>query len=230
MRKIYIAVIVTTFLIISARAEDLTTVKGQKFKNIEIQRTEPDGIVIKHSSGLGKVFYSELPPEMRTKYGYDPGKLQQFKSAQQQIIAQAGLARLVDAASISASAKISQMVDQGALAYVTLFKTYVVTNVVTDSGRGDSTFTSGITGTRYTLPSGAQGSVVRNEVSSYTEQEKVDEPVFIEGIDPSLVDGDSWEGKMYLIGTYSYTTVNGATKKVRRFTALRERALKFYAP
>jgi hypothetical protein len=54
-----------------------------------------------------------------------------------------------------------------------------------------------------------------------------DDPVFILGLQDGYVDGDTWSGKLYPIGTYSYTTVQGAPKKIEKYTTSREMALQY---
>ena len=52
------------------------------------------------------------------------------------------------------------------------------------------------------------------------------EPVFVYGMGKFYVDGDSWNGKVYTVGTYAYTTAAGARKTVRAFAANKELAKK----
>lgn len=49
-------------------AEDITTVKGKTYSNVTVTRVEPDGISIKHSAGIIKLFLNELTPELQAKY------------------------------------------------------------------------------------------------------------------------------------------------------------------
>ena len=52
-----------------------------------------------------------------------------------------------------------------------------------------------------------------------------DEPVFIVGLPGSLVDGDKWAGWLYPCGQYSYTTVAGGQKTVRKYATTARQAL-----
>jgi hypothetical protein len=52
-------------------AEDLKTTNGKEYKNVSVSRVEPDGIVIKFSGGIVKLQFTELPPDVQKKYGYD---------------------------------------------------------------------------------------------------------------------------------------------------------------
>jgi hypothetical protein len=77
---ILIALILTAACL---RADDITTIRGEKFTNVSISRVEPDGIVVIKSDGIVKIPFTDLSPELRAKYGYDPERAAQFKTAVQ---------------------------------------------------------------------------------------------------------------------------------------------------
>jgi hypothetical protein len=212
----------------SLYAEDITTIKGKIYSDIVVQRVEPDGITIKHTAGFGKLFFSELSPETQQKYGYDPEKHRQYYDAKQIQAANAELIRMLDGIAIDVNAKLSQVLDDGSLAYITVYNTFVYTNDVTDTHAGSRTSYNPLTGGTTKMPSGSQGSVVRSEVKSITSKSEREEPVFIVGLSSGYVDGESWSGRIYPIGTYNYTTVQGAPKKIKKYTLSRSTALKFY--
>jgi hypothetical protein len=70
----------------TASAEDVRTTNGHEYKDAQISRVEPDGIVITHSAGIVKIPFTELPRDSQKKYGYDPEKAQAYAEqlAQQQ--------------------------------------------------------------------------------------------------------------------------------------------------
>ena len=69
------------------------------------------------------------------------------------------------------------------------------------------------------------GTVVVAKGPTYIDYSRVAaEPIAVSGLD-KLVDGDRWEGVLYPTGIYRYTTVMGAEKSVRSFTASPEKAL-----
>jgi hypothetical protein len=53
-------------------ANDLVTTYGTVFRNIEILRSEPDGLTFHHDGGVTKLWFPSLSDELRQKYGYDP--------------------------------------------------------------------------------------------------------------------------------------------------------------
>ena len=69
-------------------AEDFKTVSGKEYKDTTITRVEPDGLVLKHKSGISKVYFTELPKEVQERFHYDSAKAAQFNAAEQAAIAQ----------------------------------------------------------------------------------------------------------------------------------------------
>jgi hypothetical protein len=55
-----------------ALADDFRTTNGSEYKNAQVSRVEPDGVVITFSGGIVKIPFNELSPEIQKKYGYDP--------------------------------------------------------------------------------------------------------------------------------------------------------------
>ena len=71
--------LLTLFLATSIFADDappfdLTTLSGKKYLGVTVTRVEGDAIAISHADGIVRVSFADLPPELRTKYGYDPNK------------------------------------------------------------------------------------------------------------------------------------------------------------
>ena len=64
-----------------ALAEDLKTVNGKEYKNATITRVEPDGVVLKHKSGVSKVYFADLPKEVQERFHYDSAKAAEFNTA-----------------------------------------------------------------------------------------------------------------------------------------------------
>ena len=53
-------------------SNDLLAADGQIYRNFQIRKIEPDGLTLRHDSGLTKVLFPLLPVELQTKYEYDP--------------------------------------------------------------------------------------------------------------------------------------------------------------
>ena len=68
MKIFYFFLCVCAGLPFVAWGEDLTTLTGQAYTNISVQRYDWEGIFIKHADGFSKIYYNEIPTEMRDHY------------------------------------------------------------------------------------------------------------------------------------------------------------------
>jgi hypothetical protein len=57
-----------------ALAEDFKTVRGKVYKDATIIRVEADGIVLKTKTGISKVYFVELPPDVQQRFHPTPTK------------------------------------------------------------------------------------------------------------------------------------------------------------
>jgi len=64
-----------------ALGDDLKTISGKEYKRVKVSRVEPDGIVITHKTGVTKLLFSELPPEVQQQFGYGPAKIEAKSAA-----------------------------------------------------------------------------------------------------------------------------------------------------
>jgi len=75
-----------TFLILCfasiVLADDFKTIDGKEYKNITVSRIEPDGIVLITSSGISKVYFTELPKEIQERFHYDAAKAAAYSAEQ----------------------------------------------------------------------------------------------------------------------------------------------------
>jgi hypothetical protein len=53
-------------------AEDFKTLDGKEYKNVTVSKREPDGITLTSSSGISKVYFTELPKEVQERFNYKP--------------------------------------------------------------------------------------------------------------------------------------------------------------
>jgi len=63
-------VILTALSASVALAEDFKTINGKEYKNATVSRVEPDGIVIKYTSGTSKIYFVELPKDVQERFHY----------------------------------------------------------------------------------------------------------------------------------------------------------------
>jgi hypothetical protein len=77
---------ILTFLILcltaAALSEDFKTVNGKEYKDATITRVEPDGIVVKTSSAVTKVYFTELPKDVQEHFHYDSRKAASYSAEQ----------------------------------------------------------------------------------------------------------------------------------------------------
>ena len=64
----------------TAFADDFKTIDGREYKNAQVSRVEPDGIVVRTKSGISKIYFTELPKEVQESFHYDPQQAAQFTS------------------------------------------------------------------------------------------------------------------------------------------------------
>ena len=66
----------------AAMADDFKTLAGKEYKDVTVNRVEPDGIVLTSKAGISKVYFTELPKDVQERFGYDSQKSGDY-SAQQ---------------------------------------------------------------------------------------------------------------------------------------------------
>lgn len=76
--------LIAVLVVSSAFALDLTTRDGTVYTDVEIRRVEPDGITIKHSSGLVKIHARNLSDEDRERFHLTPEAARAYVSQQKQ--------------------------------------------------------------------------------------------------------------------------------------------------
>ena len=57
-----------------ALADDFKAIDGKEYKNVTVSRVEPDCIVLMSSSGISRVYFTELPKEVQERFHYDAAK------------------------------------------------------------------------------------------------------------------------------------------------------------
>ncbi len=73
MRTPTFAILVVCFASM-ALAEDFKNVRGKLYKDATIIRVESDGIVLKTKTGISKVYFVELPNDVRERFHPSPAK------------------------------------------------------------------------------------------------------------------------------------------------------------
>jgi hypothetical protein len=81
--KLALAILLS--LCLRSAAEDLTTLDNSTYHDVRVSRVEVDGIIALYSGGGGKIFFTNLPPDVQKKYGYDPAKAGALAAKQEKI-------------------------------------------------------------------------------------------------------------------------------------------------
>jgi hypothetical protein len=105
MKTVKTLMLLTIGITSIALADDFKTVKGKEYKNATVSRIEPDGVVLKYKTGISKVYFTELPKEVRERFHYDPTNAGQFNAAGQAAIAQSNVKVQQEAAAKEKAAK-----------------------------------------------------------------------------------------------------------------------------
>ena len=66
----------------TAFGDDFKTIDGKEYKNVRLSRVEPDGIVFITSSGISKIYFTELPKEVQERFHYDAANAAAYSSWQ----------------------------------------------------------------------------------------------------------------------------------------------------
>jgi sRNA-binding protein len=86
LRELTMHTKILTFLIVSFTsavfAEDFKTINGKEYKDATVTRIEPDGIVVKTTSGVTKVYFAELPKQVQERFHYDAAKAASYSAEQ----------------------------------------------------------------------------------------------------------------------------------------------------
>ena len=204
-------------------ADTIITRDGVVYERARVMHANPDSLTIMHSAGIVTVPFSDLPDDLQEQYGYDPERLREQRR-------QAAMRRVLDEKSYDVIATLTQVLPDGALAQITEIKTTVterhhpavVETVRTPPRTATHRRIDGSTYEVQTAP-GSSRQVVRRQAytSIHTNRfhTKWDQTAFLTGIPHGYVDGDTWRGKIWFSGTYDYTSVMGASRRVRKYTA-----------
>jgi thioredoxin 1 len=65
-----------------ALADDFKAIDGKEYKNVTVSRVEPDCIVLVSSSGISRVYFTELPKEVRERFHYDATQAAAYSAEQ----------------------------------------------------------------------------------------------------------------------------------------------------
>jgi hypothetical protein len=212
-----------------ASADDITNLTGRVYTNAVVKRVEPDCLVISFTSGLVKVFFTELSTNIQQKYQYDPQKA----TAYQADVAKAQ----TEAAKLKRRAAAEKEINEDLEASV--FRAHLTVIQLIDNKsalckgflQSEKTNEYEVAVTKQ-VPFGLAGPGMVRQTKPVTTKEKrtsVDfenvDNVCVAGIPDNMVDGGTFNARLYVAGRYKYTTVAGAAATVYRFATSRALAV-----
>lgn len=65
----------------ATRVDLITTNRGKVYENCRILQVDPDGVMFTHKHGGAKILFSEMPPDMQIKLGYDRNKEDEYNKS-----------------------------------------------------------------------------------------------------------------------------------------------------
>lgn len=182
-----------------------------EYKGVTVTKIEPDGVNIMHESGLAKIPYEKLTPELQAKFGgFDAAKAAEFRkkrnkaeSAYHQAIDKETAAieadkaekKLVADYKMATKVEVIQATAGGGMLCKVAFMFDTETQVAGKNAFGETTYTT------------KKGKAW----SQYSE-----DWFFVTGLPDHLVDGSTWQGFTLSDGNHAYSNTLGATKTIRK--------------
>ncbi len=182
-----------------------------EYKGVTVTKIEPDGISIMHETGLAKVPYEKLTPELQAKFGgFDATKAAEFRNKRNKSNSTYMRAMDVEKAMIDekkaeekiikdnkmpTKVEVMQATANGGMLCKVSFMVDTETKV-----RGKNAFGE----TTYTPKKGTAWASMG------------DDWFFVIGLPTHLVDGSNWEGFTMFDGNHAYSNTAGAAKTVRK--------------
>lgn len=205
----------------------VTTLDGTKYENVTLSRIEPDGLVLMTDSGITKVPFEKLSPELQKSYGYDPEKAAAFQAKQKEMKAKAAQnfqvaqAKVAEQQKAQQASQASEAENQRKMLSAKRIKGRVVqatkegllVDCDAEVAVASSSASVGGGGGVYSPPD-PNGKGRPNE--AYGLFFVVNHPQQSSIADDAGIDVDAYED-----GLYKYVTVTGAEKRIKKYVVVR---------
>ena len=209
------------FLAVAAiHAEDIKTTDGVILKDATITGNDALGVTVSHSEGIARVTYDKLPEELRKKYNYDPKQAQAQAEMERRGAAQrAAEARAGEAANAAAAAAANQ--EKALVASAVRIEGRILQatkNGLLVECEQEVAVASGLASI-----GGGGGVYVPPDPNGKGRPKKVYGTFWIIGHPQqnSKVDNDPIDINASEAGTYSYTSVAGAARRVKQYKVVK---------
>ncbi|MDR3406437.1 MAG: hypothetical protein P4L99_28390 [Chthoniobacter sp.] len=203
-----------------ACAEDFKRADGTILKGTVV-RAEPDGLVLQTDAGVEKVDFVTLATELQKRFNYDPAKAEAYReqsrasraAAQQQIVQQQMASVRAQGAAL-AEKQSQQLSPEEAARRLRVEQAVVFVTAAIQQG------TSKGVRAGLTVQTGQAASTMLGKDTRTTTSLGV---AFIYGLEGAA--GETWQGKLYPVGYYHYTTALGEEDTMRAYATTVEDAL-----
>jgi V8-like Glu-specific endopeptidase len=180
---------------------DLNTLDGRVLKNVVIVRVEPNGITYRHSEGVSKIPFAQLPRETQAAYGYNANAAQSFSAQQQKTATEWQTNAQIHAKRITVKLSIIQLTSGGALVSGSTPYQVERSEVITQN----------------MAIVGSANYVSHTKRWNETLYKPLPGIIFVRGL-AGLDEGASWDGVIYPAGLFTYTTVRDVTQTIPQYS------------
>lgn len=189
-----------------AFAEDFSLANGQVVKG-DLSRVEPDGLVLVTDAGIEKISFLLLSDEIRKRYGFDLKKAEAFRAEQ--------AASRQQAARVDALQQKEPSLEEQQRR-VKIESEAVVATAWVNRGTSHGAFA------RITIQI---GQAARTMLDRDTRADVDYGNAFI--YDLRAADGETFHGKLFPAGLYTYTTPSGVERTLRAYALSTEAAVDY---
>ena len=88
-----VVVVEATLAASAAQLVEIVTLEGQRFERCRVTVVEPDGITVRHGTGVAKLPFESLPESYRIQYDYDAERARLYADAVARAAAFSGRSR-----------------------------------------------------------------------------------------------------------------------------------------
>jgi len=188
-------------LILEASGADLNILDGRVLKNVTIVRVEPNGITYRHSEGVAKIPFVQLPKEIQAAYGYNSGNAQAFSAQQQKTTKEWQTSAQIHANKLTVKLRIIQPTSGGSLVSGSIPYQVERSKVITQN----------------MAIVGSANYVSHTKRWNETLYKPLTGIIFVRGLS-SLDEDTTWDGVIYPAGSFTYTTVRDVTRTIPQYS------------
>ncbi len=198
----------------TATASEDWTVNGKDYHNVTVGQVESDRVHITYDGGIGTIMLADLPPELKKRFNYDPVAAKEMTAErQQQMAASDAMVTQVQAQQKEQAQHDEEQAQQNA------HEQEAKKNIVFVAGKVLQKVEGGVILSGYEEGEPYPWGDVPHGMQAYSQFDRV----FIKGYGGEGVDGAVVEVTAYRSGTFSYTTVLGASSTIVAFTPVSQK-------